>query len=132
MGVRNYHGHLSGVYCIGLHPTIHVLSGHQGAVNCIVSQAAEPQFISGGMDHQVRLWDLAAGKCSVVLTNHKKSIRALALHPSEYTFCSYSSDHNKVWKCPKGTFERNIDGHGAIINCAAIREEGGSSITVAG
>merc|ERR1719373_1333351 len=81
----------------------------------------------------VRLWDLAAGKCSVTLTNHKKSIRALAVHPSEYTFVSCSSDNNKVWKCPRGAFERNITGHGAIVNCCEIREDAkGSSILIGG
>jgi pleiotropic regulator 1 len=156
MVIRNYHGHLSGVYCICLHPTLNILAtggrdsavriwdmrtkagifvfgGHTNAVCDIVSQAAEPQFISGSMDRMVRLWDLAAGKCSVTLTNHKKSIRALAVHPSEYTFVSCSSDNNKVWKCPRGAFERNITGHGAIVNCCEIREDAkGSSILIGG
>lgn len=153
--VRNYHGHLSGVYCIALHPTldilatggrdaslrvwdmrtkkpIHILSGHQGAVNCVIAQAAEPQFITGSVDKMVRLWDLVAGKCMVTMTNHKKAIRANAFHPSEYTFCTAAADHIKVWKCPKGSFERNIDGHAGMLNACVIREENGSSILVAG
>jgi len=157
MVIRNYHGHLSGVYCISLHPTLNILAtggrdsavriwdmrtkmgifvfgGHTNAVCDIASQAAEPQFISGSMDRMVRLWDLAAGKCSVTLTNHKKSVRALALHPNEYTFVSCSSDNNKVWKCPRGAFERNISGHGgSIVNTCAIKEDrDGSSILAAG
>lgn len=156
MVIRNYHGHLSGVYTIALHPTLNILAtggrdssvriwdmrtkagifvfgGHTNAVCSLVSQASEPQFISGSMDRMVRMWDLAAGKCAVTLTNHKKSVRALAIHPTEYTFASCSSDNNKVWKCPRGAFERNITGHGAIINCATIREAAnGSSILIGG
>jgi pleiotropic regulator 1 len=156
MVIRNYHGHLSGVYCVKLHPTlnilatggrdssvrvwdmrtkmaIHVFGGHTNAVCSIETQAAEPQFISGSMDRMVRMWDLAAGKCSVTLTNHKKSIRALAIHPQEYTFVSCAADNNKVWKCPRGAFERNIQGHDAIVNGAVIREaDQGSSILIAG
>jgi len=155
MAVRNYHGHLSGVYCVCLHPTlniiatggrdstvrvwdmrtkhaVHVFGGHTNAVNSIISQAAEPQFVSGSMDHMVRLWDLAAGKCSVTLTNHKKSIRAMAFHPSEYTFVSCSVDNNKVWKCPRGAFERNISGHNAIVNSCTIRETSRGSVLIAG
>lgn len=156
MVVRNYHGHLSGVYCISLHPTLNILTtggrdgsvrvwdmrtktgiftfgGHTNAVCSLASQASEPQLISGSMDRMVRLWDLAAGKCSVTLTNHKKSIRALACHPLEYTFVSCSSDHNKVWKCPRGAFERNIGGHNAIVNACVIREgQQGSSQLIAG
>jgi len=156
MVIRNYHGHLSGVYCVKLHPTLNILAtggrdssvriwdmrtkmaifvfgGHTNAVCALEAQAAEPQFISGSMDRMVRLWDLAAGKCSVTLTNHKKSIRALATHPTEYTFVSCAADNNKVWKCPKGSFERNIQGHDAIVNGAVVREaEQGSSILIAG
>lgn len=156
MVIRNYHGHLSGVFCIALHPTLNILAtggrdssvrvwdmrtkngifvlgGHTNSVCSLESQAAEPQFISGSMDKMVRLWDLAAGKCAVTLTNHKKSVRALALHPKEYTFVSCSSDNNKVWKCPRGAFERNIQGHSSIVNCATIREgHNGSSMLIGG
>merc|ERR1719341_339315 len=113
---------------------IFTFGGHTNAVCDIQAQAAEPQFISGSMDHMVRLWDLAAGKCSVTLTNHKKSVRALAIHPSEYTFVSCSSDNNKVWKCPRGAFERNISGHGGtIINSCCIKEyPDKSSVLIAG
>ena len=41
------------------------------------------QVITGSHDSTIRLWDLAAGKTMSVLTNHKKSVRALALHPTE-------------------------------------------------
>jgi len=156
MVIRNYHGHLSGVYTLCLHPNLNILAtggrdssvriwdmrtkhaifvfgGHTNAVSSLAAQQAEPQFISGSMDRMVRLWDLAAGKCSVTLTNHKKSIRALAVHPQEYTFASCSADNNKVWKCPRGNFERNISGHGAIVNCCTIREGAkGSSQLISG
>lgn len=41
------------------------------------------QVLTGSHDCTIRLWDLAAGKTKAVLTNHKKSVRALAMHPSE-------------------------------------------------
>lgn len=68
--IRHYHGHLSAVYTLTLHPTIdvlitagrdstarvwdmrtkanvHTLTGHTNTVASVVSQAAEPQvFIS--------------------------------------------------------------------------------------
>ncbi|KAK2196469.1 bifunctional WD40 repeat/WD40-YVTN repeat-like-containing domain superfamily/G-protein beta WD-40 repeat/WD repeat Prp46-PLRG1-like/WD40-repeat-containing domain superfamily/WD40 repeat [Babesia duncani] len=153
--VRNYHGHLSGVYCLALHPaldvlfsagrdavvrvwdirtkqSVHVLSGHSGTIMSIASQAAEPQIISGSQDKTVRLWDLAAGKSMVTLTNHKKSIRAIAIHPTDYVFCSCAADNVKVWTCPQGVFNRNITGHNSILNCCAIKDDGYSSILVAG
>ncbi|KEP59993.1 UNVERIFIED_CONTAM: WD domain, G-beta repeat-containing protein [Hammondia hammondi] len=153
--VRDYHGHLSGVYTLALHPQldilcsggrdavvrvwdmrtkheIYVLSGHQGTIMSLQMQALEPHIISGSQDKMVRLWDLTAGKCSAVLTNHKKSIRAMAFHPQEYSFVSCAADKIKVWRNPLGQFERNIEGHNSIINCCAIKEDGDSSILIAG
>ncbi|PFH37473.1 WD domain, G-beta repeat-containing protein [Besnoitia besnoiti] len=153
--VRDYHGHLSGVYTLALHPQldilcsggrdavvrvwdmrtkheIYVLSGHQGTIMSLQMQSLEPHIVSGSQDKMVRLWDLTAGKCSAVLTNHKKSIRAMAFHPQEYSFVSCAADKIKVWRCPLGAFERNMEGHNAIINCCAIKEDGDSSILIAG
>ena len=76
------------------------------------------------MDHTVRLWDLAAGKCAVTLTNHKKSIRALAAHPREFSFVSGAADNLKKWQTRDGKFLRNMSGHNTIINCCAVNEDG--------
>lgn len=153
--IRHYHGHLSGIYSMTLHPSldilatggrdavvrvwdmrtklaVHVLSGHTGTVMSLASQKAEPQFISGSLDKMIRCWDLVSGRSSVVLTHHKKAIRGLAIHPREYTFCSAAADHLKIWKCPKGDFERNLEAVGSIINAVTIRDDPTSSIVIAG
>ncbi|KAH0844388.1 pre-mRNA-splicing factor prp46 [Fonsecaea monophora] len=144
--IRHYHGHLSGVYTLSLHPTldvlvtggrdgvarvwdmrtrsnIHVLSGHKGTVTDVKCQEADPQVISSSLDSTVRLWDLAAGKTMGVLTHHKKGVRALAIHPKEFTFASASAGSIKQWKCPEGAFMQNFDGHNAIINTLAVNED---------
>ena len=36
------------------------------------------------------------GRSVKTLTNHKKAIRSLVLHPEEYTFASGSADNIKV------------------------------------
>ena len=147
--IRHYHGHLSGVYALSLHPTldvlvtsgrdasarvwdmrtkaqIHVLSGHTATIADVKCQDSDPQVITGSMDSTVRLWDLAAGKSMVTLTHHKKSIRALAIHPTEYSFASASAGGNNIkkWKCPEGTFVFNFSGHNAIINTLSVNPEG--------
>ncbi|KAJ8061317.1 hypothetical protein OCU04_010380 [Sclerotinia nivalis] len=144
--IRHYHGHLSGVYTLSLHPTldvlvtggrdgvarvwdmrtrsnIHVLSGHKGTVSDLKCQEADPQVITSSLDSTVRLWDLAAGKSMGVLTHHKKGVRALAIHPKEFTFASGSAGSIKQWKCPEGAFMQNFDGQNAIINTLSVNED---------
>jgi len=144
--VRSYHGHLSGVYSCNLHPSIDllftggrdstcrvwdirtkaqikVLAGHTNTVSSIQSQPVDPQVITGSHDSTIRCWDLIAGKASSILTNHKKSVRAVGIHPTEYTFYSASADNIKVWKCPEGSFMRNISGHNTIINSLAMNSD---------
>lgn len=143
--IRHYHGHLSGVYTLALHPTldvlvtggrdgvarvwdmrtrsnIHVLSGHTGTVSDVKCQEADPQVITGSLDSTVRLWDLAAGKTLTALTHHKKGVRALATHPTEFTFASGSTGSLKQWKCPDGDFMQNFEGHNAIINTLSVNQ----------
>lgn len=144
--IRHYHGHLSGVYTLALHPTldvlvtggrdgvarvwdmrtrsnIHVLAGHKGTVADVKCQEADPQVITGSLDSTVRLWDLAAGKTMGVLTHHKKGVRALAIHPKEFTFATGSTGSIKQWKCPEGAFMQNFEGQNAIINTLSVNED---------
>ncbi|KAL1891637.1 pre-mRNA-splicing factor prp46 [Sporothrix stenoceras] len=144
--IRHYHGHLSGVYTLALHPTldvlvtggrdgvarvwdmrtrsnIHVLAGHTGTISDVRCQEADPQVITGSLDSTVRLWDLAAGKSSGVLTHHKKGVRALTVHPTEFTFASASAGSIKQWKCPEGAFMQNFEGHNAILNTMSVNAD---------
>ena len=93
-------------------------------------------MITGSHDSTIRLWDLAAGKSLVTLTHHKKSVRAIALHPRLYMFASASPDNIKQWKCPNGEFIQNLTGHNAIVNCLSVNEDsvmvsGGNPFTLA-
>lgn len=71
-----------------------------------------------------QLWDLAAGKSTATLTNHKKAVRALTIHPRQLTFLTASADNLKKWKSPEGMFLRNFSGHNAIVNSVALNEDG--------
>lgn len=72
------------------------------------------------------LWDLAAGKTMTQLTHHKKSVRALTIHPTEFSFASGSTGGNNIkkWKCPEGTFVHNFSGHDATINTLSVNADG--------
>ena len=127
--MRHYHGHLSGVYAVKLHPTldilvtagrdavarvwdmrsktqIHCLSGHERTVTSVLTAAVHPQIITASHDATVKLWDLAAGKCFTTLTHHSKSVRGLAdAAGRERSFVSASADGTiRKWQGKNGKF----------------------------
>lgn len=65
---------------------MHTLTGHTNTVASVRCQESDPQVLTGSHDSTVRLWDLAAGKTVTCLTNHKKSVRAVAVHPTQYVY----------------------------------------------
>jgi pleiotropic regulator 1 len=145
--IRHYHGHLSGIYSLALHPTldllvtggrdatarvwdmrtkqqVHALTGHLSTVSSIVCQGADPQVITGSADSTIKLWDIAAGRTMTTLTHHKKGVRSLALHPSDFSFASGAADNIKQWICPQGQFLQNLQGHNTLINALSCNEDG--------
>lgn len=150
--IREYHGHLAGIYCVAVHPTldllvtggrdsaarlwdmrtkqqVHQLSGHSDIVGSIITSPIDPQIITASYDKTIRLWDLVAGKPMSVLTHHKKAVRALAAHPRELTFVSGAADNIKKWQHRDGSFLTNLMGHNAVVNALACSED---SVLVSG
>lgn len=148
--IRHYHGHLSGVYALKLHPTldilmtggrdsvcrvwdmrskvqIHCLTGHDDTVCSILSQGTDPQVITGSHDKTVKLWDIRAVRPYplTTLTYHKKSVRAMAAHPTEYSFVTAGADNIKKFALPEGRFLHNtLQNQSTILESMAVNEDG--------
>ena len=145
--IRHYHGHLSGVYCCALHPSldllvtggrdsvarvwdmrtkhqIHCLGGHSGTISSLFTSSVDPQIVTGSQDSTIKTWDLAAGKSITTLTQHKKAVRAVIMHPRELTFVSAAADNIKKWQCRDGKFLKNMSGHNSVVNALAVNEDG--------
>jgi pleiotropic regulator 1 len=98
---------------------IHSLEGHTNTVSTVKCQELDPQIITGSHDSTIRCWDIVAGKTMITLTNHKKSVRSIVLHPRYNSFASASPDNIKQWKLPKAEFIQNLSGHDAVVNALA-------------
>lgn len=62
------------------------ISSGADAVSTIMTQSVNPQVTTASYDGTVRLWDMGMGKSITTLTNHKKAVRAAAMHPAEYVY----------------------------------------------
>jgi pleiotropic regulator 1 len=145
--IRHYHGHLSGIFCLALHPNldllvtggrdavarvwdmrtkkqVHCLTGHDHTVAAIQTQSTHPAVITGSHDTTIKMWDLVAGKCMTTLTHHQKSIRAIAKPSVERTFVSGAADCLKKWQSKDGRFLKSWTGHKAVVNALAVNDDG--------
>ena len=98
--IKNFHGHVGGIYALSLHPQLDVvlsggrdavvriwdiratkeitlLSGHKSDITSIESFDNEPQVITSSMDGTIRLWDLRKQTTELCITQHSKSIRSM-------------------------------------------------------
>lgn len=104
---------------------VHCLTGHDGTVQSILSQVPDPQCVTGSQDQQIKLWDIRTGKASSTLTFHKKGIRSLVAHPTEFSFVSGAADNIKKFGFPEGRFLHNFLQHPrAVVNSVALNEDG--------
>ncbi|KAK6460148.1 WD40-repeat-containing domain protein [Scheffersomyces coipomensis] len=144
--IRDYHGHVGGIYSMALHPEldllftggkdavvrvwdlrsrsdIMVLTGHRSDISSVVAQTSDPQVITSSMDGTIRLWDLRKQSTALTITQHTKSIRSMVLHPQEMTMCSGDTNGNlKQWLLPGGQLlnEFGNPDDGKIINTLSI------------
>ncbi|KAL9260111.1 pleiotropic regulatory locus 1-like protein [Drosera capensis] len=62
----------------------------------------DPQVVTGSHDSTIKFWSLRYWKTMATLTHHKKSVRAMALHPKKHAFASALADNRKKFTLPKG------------------------------
>ena len=73
----------------------------------------------------IRFWDIRTGSSIKTLTQHKKGIRAMVIHPEERTFASAGADKFRIWCYPEGEHMRSFigDKEGRVQNCLALNED---------
>ncbi|GMM32471.1 mRNA splicing protein [Martiniozyma asiatica (nom. inval.)] len=148
--IRDYHGHLSAVYTIDLHPSkdlvvtggrdssiriwdirsrneIKILTGHEASV--LNLQCFEDEIISSSADSTVKIWDFKSGQCMETLTHHNKSVRSFVVDKLNSQLISASTNGFRKFKLPKGEYlqefnffknHNSIEDGNLIINTMSI------------
>lgn len=60
----------------------------------------DSQVITGSHDKTIKMWDLRKHTTMGTLTYHKKSVRAMAMHPTQYAFAAASAESIKKYQLP--------------------------------
>jgi len=76
------------------------LSGAPVAVEALVHSPDGEVVVAGCADHQIRIWDVSAGRLATTLPTHAEdSVAAIAFHPTEQSFISAGHDGKlHMWK----------------------------------
>ena len=70
--IRHYHGHLSGVFCLALHPTLDIL-------------------ITGGRDSVGRVWDMRTKHEVMTLGGHEDAVASILTNAVDPQVCNVCS-----------------------------------------
>lgn len=62
--IRSYHGHLSGVYCLTIHPSLDLL-------------------ITGSRDSTAKVWDMRTKACVHTLASHGNTVGSIIAQDNE-------------------------------------------------
>jgi len=105
------------------------LTGHKGPVNT-VAWAGEKTLVSGGSDHTVRTWDVAAGKESHVLKGHTGCVNTVHATPDGKLALSVSNDGTlRIWDVSRGKLLQTLPAHDGPVEALAISADGKLALT---
>ena len=57
---------------------VDTMRGHMNNVSCVLFHPKHELIISNSEDRTIRVWDIAAGRCTATLTGHTGTIYSLA------------------------------------------------------
>ena len=72
--MRSYHGHLSGVYCLGMNYEI---------INIIALHPSLDILVTGGRDSVGRMWDMRTKAQIHILDGHQDTIGSIVTQDAE-------------------------------------------------
>ena len=104
--------------------------GHGGFILSVKYSSDGRSLVSGGLDKNVRVWDVDMGYERLVLRGHTGSVVSVDFIASDSLIASGSEDKTlRVWDAQTGQEILCIDGNEGPVNCIAVHPDGKSLIT---
>ncbi|CAI4218032.1 unnamed protein product [Parascedosporium putredinis] len=118
--IRTYTGHLGQVQQLVLLPDDFEPDEESGEADNAPS--APPRYmLSAGHDNNIRLWEIATGRCIRTMFGHLEGIWGLA--GDTLRFVSGANDSSiKIWDARSGKCERTFTGHAGPVTCVGLSD----------
>ncbi|AVV47096.1 DNA-binding protein [Streptomyces sp. P3] len=101
------------------------LTGHHGAVNCVVFGPGRRLLASASSDGTVRLWDAAAKRSVGELAGHHGPVRSVSFSPDGRTLASASSDATiRLWSVSDRRQIAVLTGHRGPVRAVSFSPDG--------
>jgi WD40 repeat protein len=87
-------------------------AGHNSRVSCITFSRDGQTLISGSVDGEIRVWDVAEGECKKYWQGHSVKIWSISLNRDEKTLASCGEDRSvRIWDISTGNCINILQGY---------------------
>jgi WD40 repeat protein len=98
---------------------------HRSSVSAIVVTPDGRRAVTGSVDCEIKVWDLASGRCEKTLTGHTKSISEMLATPDGRHVVSGSRDRTiRLWDLDSGACVRVLEGSTDDVVALALSPDG--------
>jgi len=112
------------------HAELHQFKGHRGQLTAATFMADSRHAVSGGVDGTVRMWDLATGEETGLLTGHGGPVTAAAVTPNGRLLLTASRDGTvRVWRIASGKCIRQLRPSSDAVNDVASSPDSRWAVT---
>jgi WD40 repeat protein len=102
-----------------------MLQGHTHPIWAIAFRPVGALLASSSEDGTIRLWDIASGACTHLLSGHTKPTWALTFSPDQLRLASGSHDHTvRIWNSYTGQNLATFTGHQDSVWAVAFNPTG--------
>ena len=107
------------------------LTGHNNAICAIAFSPDGKLLASAGAETELRIWDVATGKCLKILAGHRNVILAVAFSRDGKKVATGAADNTaKIWNVATGALEANlVDDHIFHIHAVAFSANAAQLVT---